>query len=120
MATTTSRARVRRAIHFEGPDRTPHFLPDGRENDLLWLWSKRPEPIKPWTNLGDHDEMVDHWGTTFRRVAGGVIGRGEVYKPVLPDMAKQAEYAFPDMHRPECFDEMRRATAENNAADNPT
>lgn len=115
----TAQERVKRAIHFQGPDRTPHFLPDGKENDLIWLWSQRPEPIKPWTNIGEHDEMIDAWGTTFRRVAGGVIGRGEVYRPVLPDIGKQADYVIPDMHRPEFFNDIRKTIAENKAAENP-
>lgn len=114
-----SKERVRRAIRFEKPDRVPHYLPDGKENDLEWLWITRPEPIKPWTNIGDNDEMIDCWGTVFRRVADGVIGRGEVYKPVLPDISKQAEYELPDMLKPEYCDEIRQAVIDNNKADNP-
>ena len=107
-----SQERVRRAIRFQEPDRVPHYLPDGEENDIEWLWSLRPAPIKEWTNDGDHDEMIDHWGTVFRRVAGGRIGRGEVYKPVLEDISKQAEYRIPDMHKPEFFADIKEMIAE--------
>lgn len=42
-----SRERVRRAIHFQNPDRVPHYLPDGLENDILWLWTDRPDDLQP-------------------------------------------------------------------------
>ena len=85
----TSRERVRKAIHFEGPDRIPHYLPDGKPNDIEWLWISKPAPIQEWTHMGDHDVMTDCWGTTFQRVAGGVIGRGEVLTPAIADIARQ-------------------------------
>lgn len=115
----TSKDRAKRAIHFFSPDRTPHFLPDGEINDIIWLWSKRPDSIKPWTNIGDHDEMIDHWGTTFRRVADGIIGRGEVYQPALPDISRQADYNFPDMRKPEFFEDMQDTIQCNAASENP-
>ena len=115
----TSRERVQRAIHFEGPDRLPHFLPDGRENDILWLWFPRPAAKQEWTNHGDTDTMMDSWGTTYRRVAGGVIGRGEVLTPGLKDITKQAAYALPDMLAPEFFEDAKRRIADNAAAENP-
>ncbi len=34
--------RVRRAIHFQGPDHIPHLLTDGLPNDIVWLWPPRP------------------------------------------------------------------------------
>jgi hypothetical protein len=44
----TSRYRVKRAIHFQGVDRIPHYLPDGRENDILWLWPAHSPDRQPW------------------------------------------------------------------------
>ncbi len=42
----TSRERVKRAIHFQGVDHIPHFLPDGKENDLAWFWiPKEPDRL---------------------------------------------------------------------------
>ncbi len=115
----TSRERVRRAIHFGSPDRLPHSLPDGEENDIVWLWFPRPAPRQEWTNRGETDTMIDSWGTTYRRVAGGVIGRGEVLVPGLPDIAKQGDYELPDMLAPEFFDDAKRRIADNAASDNP-
>jgi uroporphyrinogen-III decarboxylase len=115
----TSRERVKKAVHFEGPDRIPHYLPDGKENDILWIWVPKPPPIQDWTNVGDTDEMIDCWGTKYQRAAGGVLGRGEVLQPVLPDITKQAEYKIPDLHTQEALDEVRRQIEENAASDNP-
>lgn len=115
----TSRDRVKKAIHFEGPDRVPHYLPDGKENDVLWVWIPKPSDIQEWTNVGDNDEMIDCWGTKYHRVAGGVLGRGEVLSPVLPDISKQAEYQIPDLLKSEYFDDIKKQIAENAASDNP-
>ncbi|MFM8716421.1 MAG: hypothetical protein ACKOF3_06515 [Spartobacteria bacterium] len=45
----TSRERVRRAIHFQGVDHIPHYLFDGGEDDILWLWPPRAPDIQAWT-----------------------------------------------------------------------
>jgi uroporphyrinogen decarboxylase len=115
----TSRERVRRAVQFRGPDRIPHHLPDGKENDILWLWIPKPPPIQDWTNVGDNDQMIDCWGTKFQRVAGGRIGRGEVLEPVLPDITRQSEYEFPDLHQEVFFDKARERVVANDSTDNP-
>jgi hypothetical protein len=114
-----SRERVKKAIHFEGPDRIPHYLPDGKPNDILWLWMDKPAHIQEWTNQGDNDVMIDCWGTKFQRVAGGRIGRGEVLEPVLPDITKQAEYQLPDLMLPEAVAKVKKAIDDNNADDDP-
>jgi len=115
----TSRERVKKAIHFESPDRIPHYLPDGEQNDLLWIWPPKPKPIREWTNVGDNDEMTDAWGTKFQRVAGGRIGRGEVLEPVLPDITKHEEYKIPDLHNPEIIGFIKDKIAQNAATENP-
>jgi hypothetical protein len=115
----TSRERLKKTINFDGPDRVPHYLPDGKPNDILWIWPEKPEPIQPWTNIGDNDVMIDCWGTKFQRVAGGRIGRGEVLEAVMPDITKQAEYRIPDMMQPESMAKIKEMIDANNASDNP-
>ncbi len=105
----TSEERVRAAIHFNGPDRIPHFLPDGEENDIEWLWIPKPSPMQDWRNEGDIDTMIDCWGTKFYRMKGGVIGRGEVLEPALKDITRQVDYVLPDLHR---ADLLKDATAQ--------
>jgi len=71
----TSRERVKRAIHFQNPDRIPHYLPDGKENDILWLapWTMGADvmlPDKmPWTTFGSVDRRIDASGITWERPA---------------------------------------------------
>lgn len=115
----TSRERVKKAIHFEGPDKVPHYLPDGKENDVLWIWVPKPPDIQEWTNVGDNDEMIDCWGSKYQRVAGGRIGRGEVLEPVLADITKQSEYEMPDLLNPKYLEDAKKQIAENAASDNP-
>lgn len=115
----TSKERVSQTVHFQGADRIPHYLPDGKDNDILWLWPERPLPVRGWYNVGEHDRMIDHWGVTFQRMAGGVIGRGEVLYPSLPDITKEAEFQFPDMNNPRYLEGMRRQISANSTLDNP-
>jgi hypothetical protein len=115
----TSRERVKKAIHFEGPDRLPHFLPDDEPNDLIWFWPKGLGPKKDWTNDGSKDWMTDEWGAVHYRAAGGKYGFGEVFKSPIEDITRQAEYEFPDRNNPDLFVDWRKAIAENEASDDP-
>jgi hypothetical protein len=87
----TSRERLRRAIHFEGPDRLPPFLPDEGPNDLVWLWPKALGPKQDWGNDGDKDWMTNEWGALCYRAASGKYGFGEVFKAPIEDITRQAE-----------------------------
>jgi uroporphyrinogen decarboxylase len=115
----TSRERVKRAINFQRPDRIPHYLPDGKTNDILWMWPERPAPQKDWYTIGDHDQMTDHWGVTFQRMAGGRIGRGEVLYPSLPDITQQESFIFPDMNNSGYLEEIRKQIEGNNRTQDP-
>ncbi len=113
-----SRERVWRAIHFQGPDRLPHFLPDGGENDLLWLWLPRPGDREPWTDLPDgRRRRVDAWGVTWETMGGGSFGEAMAWP--ISDIARQTDYAFPEMHRPEYFTGAAETIRTNDASDNP-
>lgn len=81
----TAQERVRRAIHFQAPDRIPHFLPDEGENNILSLWPPPLPPQQDWTNHGDTDWMTDGWGAVRYRAAGGVLGFGEVHTPSVSE-----------------------------------
>lgn len=115
----TSRDRVKRVANQQEVDRIPHYLPDNYDNDILWLWPDQPAPLQDWTPLGDHDHMIDCWGTTFQRVAGGVLGRGEVLKPGLPEIVRQREFRFPDKNNPEYLKKISKQIEENNKKENP-
>ncbi len=114
----TSRERVYRAIHFGRPDRLPHFLPDGGENDLLWLWLPRPGDRQPWMPLPDgRRQRVDAWGVTWETMGGGSFGEATAWP--IPDITHQAAYAFPDLHNPEYIAVAAEAIAANDASENP-
>ena len=54
------RERVRRAIHFQGVDHIPCYLPDGKENDILWLWLAHEPDRQPWTLEADgYERRID-------------------------------------------------------------
>jgi uroporphyrinogen decarboxylase len=115
----TGRERVRRAIHFQNPDRLPHFLPDGKENDLIWLWTPREPDLQPWSAGDDNMERrIDAGGTTWVRPVGEQ-NHGEKWNLPISDIARQAEYKLPMQNRSEHFEEACQTIAENNASDNP-
>ena len=115
----TSRERVKRTIHFQGVDHIPHHLPDGKENDILWLWTKRtPDPL-PWTAGADGlERRTDAWGVTWVRPVGE-HNHGEKWGLPITDIARQADYEPPDENNPKFFEDAGRAVAANNAAANP-
>ncbi len=84
--------RVRRASHFQKPDRVPHLLPDGGPNDIVWLWPPRPATglATDWQEGGGGRwQCVDEWGNVFERL--GPSGSGEVVKPAMPDWGRLDE-----------------------------
>lgn len=115
----TSEERVKRAIHFQGPDHIPHHLPDGHENDILWLWFGGPAERQPWTTLPDgrRQQKVDAWGVTWETMGGGSFGEAVAWP--LAEITRQAEYELPDLHNPAHFASARGAVASNSASPNP-
>jgi uroporphyrinogen decarboxylase len=114
-----SHERVKRAIHFQGVDRMPHYLPDGQENDILWLWTPREPDSHPWAIGADGlEHRTDAWGTTWTRPVGET-NHGEKTGLAIPDITRQAEYTFPDQNNPRHFADAARAITANNASANP-
>jgi len=112
-----SRTRVKRAIHFQGPDHIPHYLPDGGENDILWLWLERPPDIQPWTDSDERQRRVDAWGVVWERVNAETFG--EAVEWPFADIRHQAERPFPDLNVWRYFEEAQRRIEANNRTDNP-
>lgn len=114
----TSRERVRRAIHFQGPDRIPHHLPDGKENDLLWLWLPGPGDTQPWQDQPDgRKRRIDAWGVAWETMGGGSFG--EAVSWPLADITRQASYPIPDCNNDNHFTGARDTVAANHRSDNP-
>jgi hypothetical protein len=113
------RERVRRAIHFQGVDHIPHYLPDGKENDILWLWPASEPDRQPWMLEADgYERRIDAWGTTWTRPAGET-NHGEKTRLAILDISRQAECIFPDQNRAGHFDAAREAIRANNTSANP-
>ena len=113
----TSRERVRRAVHFDGPDHIPHHLPDAGENDILWLWIPGPPDIESWHPHGDHERRTDAWGVVWERMGSSLIG--EAVEWPLADITRQQELELPDKNDPANFADARAAVAADNETDNP-
>ncbi len=113
-----SRERVKRAIHFKGPDRMPHYLPDGEENDILWLWVPGPADIEPWHPVeGGRRRRIDCWGVVWETRTEASFG--EAVEWPITDITAQSEYYLPNLNNPAFFEDLRRAVSENNASSNP-
>lgn len=116
--TMTARERVKRAIHFQHPDRIPHFLPDGGENDLLWLWPGRPADRQPWADIGEgRQQRIDCWGSVWEKM--GESTHGTVVSPAIPDITQQQAYSLPPMNAAEYLTVIHSAIVENEVAENP-
>jgi uroporphyrinogen-III decarboxylase len=121
-----SRERVRRAVHFQHPDHIPHFLPDGKENDIIWAapWNLGGNPglvvKQPWhvCSNGSFQEMIDAWGITWRRHISD-SGKGEAKEYPIADITRQAECQFPNANHPDLFRAIRIVVEENNSSENP-
>lgn len=112
-----SRERVQRALAFEGPDHIPHFLPDGKPNDIEWIWVERPPDRQPWTVIGDHQERIDAWGVTWSRTSEETFGEATSWP--FADIAATAEHPIPEMNDDRFFEAVRSRVEANNAAENP-
>jgi len=114
-----SRERVRRALYFKGVDHIPHYLPDGGENDILWLWIPCQPDRQPWTAGADgRERRRDAWGVTWVRPLGAA-NHGEKTDLPIPEITRQAEYVMPDQNHPAFFEKARQAIAANHAAAHP-
>ena len=112
-----ARERVRRAIHFRRPDRIPHYLPDGGENDILWLWPERPPDRQDWQPVNGRQRRVDAWSVVWERASEETFGEAVVWP--IADITQQAAYELPDVNNPRYLADVRRRIEENNASDNP-
>ena len=85
----TAHEIVRRAVHFQRPDRLPVFFSALGEDDGAWVG---------WNQLGTGDnarrETVDEWGCTWAR--SDVKNMGQVKGHPLADDAAWASYPWPD------------------------
>jgi hypothetical protein len=92
-------------------------LPDGKENDILWLWLPRPPEQEPWTPYGNHDRRIDEWGVVWEKSERNSMGEAVLWP--IPDITWQAQYEFPDLNHPACFAEARENIEFSERLGNP-
>ncbi|MBD3384512.1 hypothetical protein GF407_06240 [candidate division KSB1 bacterium] len=121
----TSYERVKRTIYFKQPDRIPHYLPDGLENDILWLapWTmgdnSQPPDQQGWQQYGSVQRRLDAWGVTWERSTMGQTNMGQAKGYPITDLAGQEDYTFPSRNDRVYYRSHQRAIDQNKDATNP-
>jgi uroporphyrinogen decarboxylase len=113
-----SRERVKKAIYFSSPDCVPHYLSDGLENDILWIWIRQPSLQQQWEKRDRFEVCVDAWGTAWQRVAGDA-GFGEAKTFPIKNIAEHQKYQFPDLNNHVYIDELLSQITQNRHSPNP-
>lgn len=114
----TSKQRVKKAIHFQGPDHVPHYLPDGQENDILWLWPDRPPALQEWTMVDGTDQRRDCWGVLWVRPHGRPEF-GEAKEYPIQHITRQHTYEFPDCNNDMYLAGIAEKIQKNASSNNP-
>lgn len=105
----TSKERVKRAIHFEGPDRIPYHLPEPYSTDIKWIFPLNKN-IK--TEIRDNKNYrLGEWGSWWQVVSDENMG--EVIEPALKDWEEFKNYSFPDVNAPERYINVKDVIEKN-------
>ena len=101
----TGREIIRRAVHFEGPERVGMTLPEPYPHDVAnWGVLENPD-FDPERRTEDGNEYWrDEWGCTWARIAG--ISKGEIIEGAITEWDQLDDYRPPDF-----ADERRYETA---------
>lgn len=90
-----SRERVKRAIHFGGPDRTPVWLfnRDVERGDVILYDFRMGDG-----NAGDgyHGSKTSEWGYTWQRLDDGTMG--QPLEPIIPELDLVDSYRVPELN----------------------
>ena len=106
----TSKERVKRAIHFQSPDRIPSHLPDPWPNDIVWIFPEKQD-IRTEIRNGKQYRLSE-WGSWWHVVSEQNMG--EVVEPAIGAWDQLSAYRFPDVNAPQ-----RYAHAEATIAADP-
>jgi len=105
----TSKERVKRAIHFQGPDRIPSHLPEPWPTDIVWIFPKG-ENIRTETRNGKLFRLSE-WGSWWHVVSDQNMG--EVVEPAVGSWADFSTYRFPEVNAPERYAHVAGIMADN-------
>lgn len=105
----TSKERVKRAIHFQYPDRVPHHLPEPWPTDIVWIFPKGKD-IRTETKEGKLFRLSE-WGSWWQVVSEQNMG--EVVDPAVKEWEAFPAYAFPDVNAEERYAHVAEVVAAN-------
>lgn len=90
-----SRERVRRAIRFENPDRTPVWLfnRDMERGDVLFYDFRADSGA---SGAGYHGAETSEWGYTWHRLSDGTMGQPA--HPVIAELDDAEQYKVPELN----------------------
>ncbi len=106
----TSKERVKRAIHFNGPDRIPYHLPEPYPSDITWIFPKGKN-IK--TEMRDGVlYRLSEWGSWWQVVSEENMG--EVVEPAIREWAEYEKYSLPQINEVERYAHVKDLIYENS------
>jgi uroporphyrinogen decarboxylase len=106
----TGRDIIRRAVHFEGPERVGMTLPEPYPRDLVtWGTLESPDFDSQRRVEGGNEYWLDEWGCTWGRIAE--ISKGEIVEGAITEWDQLDAYRPPDFS-----DDRRYAKARERLA----
>jgi len=103
-AVGSSIERVRRVLHFQGPDRLPLvFRSETERSDIINVGYGTPSGWQP------AEPGLDEWGSRWENIIG--TGVGQIIEEPLAAAPDLSGYAFPDPQAPGRYDELEATVA---------
>ena len=90
----TSKECVKRAIHFDGPDRIPYHLPKPYPSDIVWIFPKSKDIKTEKRNGGTY--RLSEWGSWWHVISDENMGEG--IEPPIKEWKDYDDYKFPDVN----------------------
>jgi uroporphyrinogen-III decarboxylase len=101
---TTSKELVKKAIRFQGPERTPLLYPyDWRQSDIVSVDVVR--------NFLGPNKTLSEWGFEWQHLENDLT-MGQPRESLIKKWSDLDDYRAPDPHHPSRFDAMRKMRAE--------
>ena len=99
-----SKERVKRAIHFQKPDRIPYHLPSPYESDITWIFPKT-KYLQEETRNGKRYRQSEY-GSWWNFVSEQNMG--EIVDPVIKDWSDYDKYTFPDINAQDRYEHVKQ------------
>ena len=104
-----SKERVKRAIHFKGPDRIPYHLPLPYYSDIVWIFPKGKD-LKREIRDGETYRLSEY-GSWWH--VGDDENMGEVTEPAIKEWSEFEHYKFPDINEKDRYEHVKEVIDKN-------